>query len=264
MLRVAAILLRVGALIYLTILLLPTVTLAIGEQWLLFMVLVIPGLAFASLLLWLSHVVARRRYLWFAGVLLGFLGFCSALAMIMMCVYAFPKVAIIGSGVWTSFLLATSGLIMFSRKETARLAIQTGVRPGAHQPPMTEDTIVRVKIISSDRTPEMITDALGVPCDDCWHSGEVRTHTIITEKDNGWLLHSGLPKSASLEEHIAALLNILAPYREKIRSLSCKDTVELSCVIYAARPPALNFASSIINQLGELGASLDIDLYLTE
>lgn len=129
---------------------------------------------------------------------------------------------------------------------------------------MNEETIVRLKILSTNRRPEMVTEFLGLQCDKCWHCGDTRTHTTIIEKNNGWLLHSGLPKTAPLEEHIEAILAILAPFKEKIRSLSSADTVELSCVVYAARPPSLNFEQSTIARLAELGASLDIDLYITE
>jgi len=108
----------------------------------------------------------------------------------------------------------------------------------------------------------MITEAVGLACDKCWHCGDKRARSIIVEKDNGWVLHSGLPKTASLDAHIEALLSKLDPFKESIRFISLADTVELSIVIYAPSPPALNFDSSIINQLTELGASMDIDLYI--
>jgi hypothetical protein len=126
---------------------------------------------------------------------------------------------------------------------------------------MTQTTIVRVKIVSKKHTPEMITEAVGIRCDWCWRCGDTRKHTIITEKDNGWVLHSGLPKTASLDEHMEALLSTVKPAKAKIRHLSLDDIVEVSCVIYSATRPALNFGSSVIRQLAEMGASLDIDLY---
>jgi hypothetical protein len=129
---------------------------------------------------------------------------------------------------------------------------------------MTEETIVRLKIVSIHRTPETVTEVLGLQCDRFWHCGDTRADTIIIEKNNGWVLHSGLPKTAPLEEHIEAILRILTPFKEKIKSLSCTDTVELSCVLYASHPPALSFGHSTINRLAELGASLDIDLYVME
>jgi len=51
---------------------------------------------------------------------------------------------------------------------------------------------------------------------------------------------------------------------DRIRALSENETVELSCVVYASTPPSLNFDKSVIQQVYQLGASLDIDLYITD
>ena len=122
---------------------------------------------------------------------------------------------------------------------------------------MTQETIIRLKIISTNRTPEMISEAIALECDNSWHIGDVRKHTTIIEKNNGWILHSGLPKNASMKEHIEALWRKLKSAIVPIRHLSMTDTVELSCVIYSSSIPALFFDNPIINRLAELGAGLD-------
>lgn len=128
---------------------------------------------------------------------------------------------------------------------------------------MTQEIIARLKIISADRTPEMITEAIGVECDRSWHVGDARKDTTIIEKNNGWILHSGLSKNASLQEHIEAIWRMLRPAAARIRQLSTMDTVELSCVVYSSSIPALSFDNQTIERLAELGAGLDIDLYVT-
>lgn len=127
---------------------------------------------------------------------------------------------------------------------------------------MTDEVIVRLKIVSDLRTPEEITEALGVECSKSWRKGDKRANTVIVEKHNGWLLDSALPRSAPLESHIDSLLKRLSPHVEKIKKLSRNDDVELSCVVYASSPPPLNFPKPMIHQLGEMGASLDVDLYV--
>jgi hypothetical protein len=66
------------------------------------------------------------------------------------------------------------------------------------------------------------------------------------------------------EAHIKELLGRLLVHADRIRVLSENETVELSCVVYASTPPSLNFEKSVIQQVCQLGASLDIDLYITD
>jgi hypothetical protein len=112
--------------------------------------------------------------------------------------------------------------------------------------------------------PEAISSAIGVSPDRTWKVGDKRPHTIIEEKCNGWILGSGLDRSVSLEKQIETLLGKIENCNDAIRTLSRSDTVELSCVIYADATPALNFDASIIDKIAQLGASLDIDLYINK
>lgn len=127
---------------------------------------------------------------------------------------------------------------------------------------MAEKNIVRLKITSIKRTPEQISKVVGCSCDRSWRIGDKRGKTIIVEKVNGWVLDSALPKSASLETHIEKILERVTRQSDKIRRLSKQECVELSCVIYAASPPALNFDKKVVRQIAQLGANLDVDLYI--
>ena len=127
---------------------------------------------------------------------------------------------------------------------------------------MKQETIVRLKIISKDHTPQNISETVGLQCDESWHRGETRKHTIIIEDDNGWVIHSGLARAASLDEHLDALWKKVEPVKAQIHRLSSRDTVEWSCVVYSTAMPALDFGPAIISRLAELGAGLDIDLYV--
>jgi len=127
---------------------------------------------------------------------------------------------------------------------------------------MTDEIIVRLKVTSASRTPEQISDATGILCDHSWRIGEKREKTILVEKTNGWVLNSKMPKNAPLEVQIEELLERLIVHADRIRALSEHETVELSCVVYASAPPSLNFNKSVIQRVCQLGASLDIDLYL--
>jgi hypothetical protein len=128
---------------------------------------------------------------------------------------------------------------------------------------MTDRIIVRLKIISTIHTPDEVTNLIGLRCDRSWYIGDKRPHTAIAETSHGWILNSQLPETAPLYNQIEALLHRLHPYKDSIQALSELDVVELSCVIYAAASPALNFTKDVIHNIAQLGASLDVDLYLT-
>lgn len=121
---------------------------------------------------------------------------------------------------------------------------------------------VRLKILSDILLPEEIDKRVGIKCDESWVINGFRPRTKMKAKENGWLLSSELELSEDLELHIANLLQRLAPAIDKIKSLSEQNTVELSFAIYSEERPALHFDKETIAMLGQLGASLDIDLYI--
>jgi hypothetical protein len=127
---------------------------------------------------------------------------------------------------------------------------------------MSSKTIVRLKITSATHDPDYISGVLGVPCERGWRIGENRPKTTIKEKMNGWILNSGLENTAPLEDQIKSLLKRVEPLRARMRQHLVGDLTELSCVIYADSPPALNFDVDVIANIAALGASLDIDLYV--
>jgi hypothetical protein len=126
---------------------------------------------------------------------------------------------------------------------------------------MIPETIVRLRITSCTHSPEFISEALGILCDKSWHLGDTRPKTTIKEIANGWILNSGLDKSTPIEDQLESLLKRIAPCSDKIELTLPDALIEVSCVIYADSPPALNFDKSIIDGISSLHASLDIDLY---
>ena len=83
---------------------------------------------------------------------------------------------------------------------------------------------LRVTGLSED--PQVVTDALGVEPTRTWSRGDLVTPpaTARRRKSNGWLLDSGCPEDASLEEHFKALADRLSAVRRG--SLRLGPTVE--------------------------------------
>jgi hypothetical protein len=129
---------------------------------------------------------------------------------------------------------------------------------------MQDENIVRLYVFSVHKTAEQIAENIGLHFDKSWRIGDKRGKSIIMEKENGWALNSNLPKSAPLDLHIEKLLERLSPYKDKIRMLAQNDTVQFSCIIHTANRPPLHFSKTIVKEIYQLGASLDVDLYFVE
>jgi Domain of unknown function (DUF4279) len=122
---------------------------------------------------------------------------------------------------------------------------------------------VYLRLMSGEKSPEQIFAELGVPADNSWRKGERRKRTNLVEEENGYEFHSNQPDEVSLEEQAYVLLCRLDPIAEKIRALGC-DHVQLTCIVYASQMPSIHFSSSAIAKLSQLGASIDVDMYVAE
>ena len=127
---------------------------------------------------------------------------------------------------------------------------------------MNKKTFVCLKIRSGGLTPEEITGIIGIKCDSSWKVADLRSKTAIKEKDNGWVIESGIDEKEDLMLHIKTLLKRVNPYAKEINFLSQNNLVEFSCAIYSKHIPELYFEKNILSQISELGACFDIDLYL--
>jgi hypothetical protein len=128
---------------------------------------------------------------------------------------------------------------------------------------MDDRIFVRLKILSEQLTPDQLDSMIGIKCDEGWLRGGFKPRTKMIARKHGWLLESGLPTSAPIEDHISSLLARLSPFAGKIKLISDEADVSFSCVIYTNTRQGLCFNSSTVNAIYELGASLEIDLYIS-
>lgn len=124
---------------------------------------------------------------------------------------------------------------------------------------------VCLNVLSSTLSPEQICDQLGMHGDDTWRIGDKRKNTKILEKENGWAHKSRVKKSAHLEDHIESIMDLVRSFECKFKAISelSDCDVQLSCAVYGDDEPPLFFETKIIGWLSDIGASLDIDLYLS-
>ena len=127
---------------------------------------------------------------------------------------------------------------------------------------MREQTAIRLKITSTALTPQDIEARLGIKPDESWKIGD-RTGTFgAVLKEHGYALDSTAPYSATLADHMRALIKRIAPIAQKIGEISTSGKVEMSCTIHCKAVPPMAFERDDIRWLAALGARLDFDIYV--
>jgi hypothetical protein len=125
------------------------------------------------------------------------------------------------------------------------------------------EIVISLRLGSRTKAPEIFLAELGMPADKSWRLGDRRGNTRLTERENGYEFIAEANPNASIDEQAAALLVRLDPVLDRIAQ-NAYDFVQLVCVVYSPSPPALNFPSDVIRKLGQIGASIDVDMYLVE
>lgn len=121
----------------------------------------------------------------------------------------------------------------------------------------------RLLILGFECPAEEITKVVGVVPTQTWRRGD-RVSPVATNvhKENAWVLHSPAdPHSASPEDAVRALLGTL-PSMKAFRSLPDDVEIQLTCTVYGhSERPYVYLPAELVERVGELRASLDIDTY---
>jgi len=126
---------------------------------------------------------------------------------------------------------------------------------------MTNRNIVRLQILSDSRTPEAISETLGIQGGSSWHAGDAVGVTLIRQRSHGWELRSGLPESASVQEQLGCLLERVGGVNDRVEMLSKDARIVVSCVVYCNEQPNPYLGSKLVHGISALGADLDFDIY---
>ncbi len=124
---------------------------------------------------------------------------------------------------------------------------------------------VAFMLMGFESAPEEITEKVGITPSETWKTGDfVTKKSVMRHQSNGWQLNSQLEKTAELEDHIQSVLEQLKPSWQSFIEISIDCYVEISCAIYLYSDnqlPAIHFNKEIVQQIAELNADIDIDLY---
>ncbi len=97
-----------------------------------------------------------------------------------------------------------------------------------------------------------------------WNAGDRRrmgARAVHTRA--GWSLRSPLPKTATVAEHLRALLVALRPHRRALKIVvdQFEGGFSVGVITHGAKGPDLYFDQTLLRDIVDLGADLDIDLY---
>lgn len=79
---------------------------------------------------------------------------------------------------------------------------------------------------------------------------------------SSWTIKSGLPRTASVEEQLTALFDLLEPHGDGVRTAAQRYSAGIQCAAYwKTTRPGVHFSEEHIRQLAALHLSFDLDMY---
>jgi len=110
---------------------------------------------------------------------------------------------------------------------------------------------------------EEIGDALGLPFSRKHTIGDKRSKSpILVFTDNFWILDSKLDAKRPFKDHIQSLINIISSYEKGLNEIRSSCGFQCTCISEGKSLPMTTFDSDLLLNLGRLGFSLDLDLYV--
>lgn len=116
-----------------------------------------------------------------------------------------------------------------------------------------------------DFDPEDATRRIGLEPTKTWRRGDQVQKTLIRRKHSGWQWSLPSEESLDLGRQVASLLERLAPYAAAITEVreELDLDAEISCAIYIeGQAPGVHFDRSTLALADQLGAEIDIDIYV--
>ena len=117
----------------------------------------------------------------------------------------------------------------------------------------------------SNVDPGDITAALGIVPSTTWRVGDLIPNTPMARKDNGWRLSSPRRASYHLEDEIKYVIDKVSSRVDAIRATIVKFRLEaeIACAVYVKGDvPSMHLDNDLVRIVAELGADIDIDLYV--
>jgi hypothetical protein len=123
-----------------------------------------------------------------------------------------------------------------------------------------QETTVQFVVTDFQQAPKKVTDELGLRGAETWEVGEPRhPNSCLVHRENGFQIKA--KKDQDFEEQVSDVLNTVFPMRKALSEL--RAHCELQCIFYLSESerPVIHFSESILEQLVQLRAPVDVDVY---
>jgi hypothetical protein len=116
--------------------------------------------------------------------------------------------------------------------------------------------------------PAEVSNLIGLQPARTWRAGDSVGRRPIKRKDDGWVIEIPREDSLDADVQVQKVLAVVEPHLADLFIVAAKYRLVsiLSVAVYVdsndATAPALHFPSDVLGKLDEMGASLDIDLYV--
>src|SRR6266508_874114 len=112
--------------------------------------------------------------------------------------------------------------------------------------------------------PDEVTNRLGMRPSRARAPGILSPVTGRPYPDGAWIVESDQPPWAPLDAHVAAVLSRVAGLWHELKGLAAEHSAGLSCVVHSfgGDTPTIGFDPVDVRRLAELGAWIDVDLYV--
>ena len=111
--------------------------------------------------------------------------------------------------------------------------------------------------------PSDVTALLGMEPTAAWRKGDaIAGLRRACRPTSAWRLQNPLPRTASFEDQLQALLEILEPGADQVRAAAERYGAQISCAAYfASFNPGFGLSADHVARVAALGLSMDFDLY---
>jgi hypothetical protein len=124
---------------------------------------------------------------------------------------------------------------------------------------------VALELLSSDTSPDEISERLGLQPTKSWRAGETELHSTSPHKDSRWILRLAARPAVDFTDLVEELLLQLDPCKAEVAALAqdSRFSARLSCIGYMTTiVPAVYFENQLLRRVAELGLDLNVDIFL--